>query len=43
LREKLRIGQLDTADYSFELEKLKVENAIKEFANLGFWGVDGRV
>jgi len=30
-------------DYRFEFEKLKVEVAINEFANLGFWEVDGRV
>ena len=43
LRDKLKNGTLDYPEYSFELEKLKVEKAINEFANLGFWEVDGRV
>lgn len=43
LRQKLRNGIIQDTDYTFELEKLLVENAIKDFANLGFWEVDGRV
>ena len=43
LRSRLKDGTLDMADYQFEFEKLKVEKAINEFANLGFWEVDGRV
>ena len=27
----------------YEREKLLVENSIRDFANLGFWEVDGRV
>ena len=38
-----RSGLLELAGYRHELEKIKVENAIKDFANLGFWEVDGRV
>ena len=43
LRNKIRSGKLDDVEYVFELEKLIVSNAIKDFANLGFWEVDGRV
>jgi len=43
LRSRLKDGTLEMVDYQFELEKLKVEKAINEFANLGFWEVDGRV
>jgi len=43
LRNRLRDGVLEMVDYRFEFEKLKVEIAINEFANLGFWEVDGRV
>jgi len=30
-------------DYPFEAEKLKIKNAIRNFANLGSWEIDGRV
>ena len=41
LRNKLKNGIINPADYSFELEKMIVENAIRDYSNLGFWGVDG--
>jgi len=43
LRNGLKDGSLEMVDYRFELEKLKIEKSINEFANLGFWEVDGRV
>jgi hypothetical protein len=43
LREKVRKGLIEPADYSSEMEKMLIENAIRDFANLGFWEVDGRV
>lgn len=43
LRKEVKSGIIASVDYSFELEKLQVELAIKDFSNLGFWEVDGRV
>jgi hypothetical protein len=43
LRKKARSGIIDAPDYTFEYEILLVENSIRDFANLGFWEVDGRV
>ena len=43
LQHKLRSGIISTSDFNYEREKLLVENSIRDFANLGFWEVDGRV
>jgi len=43
LRSRIKRGILEMADYRHEYQKLIVENAIRDFANLGFWEVDGRV
>jgi len=42
LRLKLKNGIISMPDYSFKFEKLLVENSIRDYANLGFWEVDGR-
>ena len=36
-------GLFSAVEYPYELQKLLVENVIRDFANLGFWEVDGRV
>jgi len=43
LRNRIRHGSLEMADYRTEFQKLVVENAVRDYANLGFWEVDGRV
>ena len=43
LRARIRDGSLEMVEYPYELQKLLVENAIRDFANFGFWEVDGRV
>jgi len=42
LREQIQSGVLDVADYPYEQQKLLVRNALNDYANLGFWEVDGR-
>ena len=41
--KKLRSKTIGILDYKFESEKKQIENAIRDFANYGFWEVDGRV
>jgi len=43
VRVKIRNGTLEMVEYKFELQKMLVEKSIENFANLGFWEVDGRV
>ena len=43
LRKRIQNGTLEMVDYRYELQKLLVEKSIENFANLGFWEVDGRV
>lgn len=39
----IRAEGLSSADYHFRSQARIVENAIRDYANLGFWEVDGRV
>ena len=43
LRKQIKDGMLKAVEYPYELQKLLVENAIRDYSNLGFWEVDGRV
>lgn len=43
LRERIKAGTLEMVDYPSELQKLLVNNAVRDFANLGFWETDGRI
>ena len=43
LRKQIKNGTLEMVEYPYELQKLLVENAIRDYGNFGFWEVDGRV
>ena len=42
LRGQIKNGTLDAVEYPHEQQTLLVRNAIRDFANLGFWDIDGR-
>ena len=42
IRKRIKDGTLEMANYRNEFQKSIVSNAIRDYANLGFWEVDGR-
>ena len=42
IRKHVKDGTLEMENYRNEFQKLIVSNAIRDYANLGFWEVDGR-